>query len=89
MFVPESGIYSVSHPSHRLTHEVTVLGGKLFPKCRVCGFDARFSLLEAAELDAASIFRPGGILTPFDSEENGSADACTGTGHTPQILKKK
>jgi hypothetical protein len=73
MFVPESGIYRVSHPSHRLTHEVTVVERTLFPKCRVCGFDVRFSLLQVAEADAGSIFRPSGILTPFDSEEDESA----------------
>ena len=71
--MPESGVYHVSHPSHRLTHEVTIVEGKLFPKCGVCGLEVRFSLLKAAKPDAGSVFRQRGILMPFDSEEKESA----------------
>jgi hypothetical protein len=34
--VPESGIYRVSHGSHRLPHEVTLLQHQTFPRCCKC-----------------------------------------------------
>jgi len=42
--VPESGIYRVTHESHRLMHEATLLEGARFPLCRQCRQRVRFDL---------------------------------------------
>jgi hypothetical protein len=42
--VPESGIYRVTHESHRLMHEATLLEGIRFPLCRQCKNSVRFEL---------------------------------------------
>lgn len=47
--VPESGIYRVTHDSHRLMHEATLLGGQRFPICRTCKQDVRFELRRAVK----------------------------------------
>ena len=46
--VPESGIYKVSHSAHRLPHEVTLLLGKIFPRCEKCGELVEFRLVRSA-----------------------------------------
>jgi hypothetical protein len=43
--IPESGIYRVIHANHRLPHEVTLLGGQVFPPCAQCREDVRFELV--------------------------------------------
>lgn len=45
--VPESGIYRVTHESHRLMHEATLLEGNRFPICRQCRDSVRFELRRA------------------------------------------
>jgi hypothetical protein len=45
--VPESGIYRVTHESHRLMHEATLLEGNRFPICRQCRDGVRFELRRA------------------------------------------
>ena len=47
--VPESGIYRVTHDSHRLMHEATLLAGQRFPICRTCKHDVRFELRRAVK----------------------------------------
>lgn len=42
--VPETGIYTVNHKSHRLIHEATLIHGDRFPICRQCGREVRFEL---------------------------------------------
>jgi hypothetical protein len=42
--VPESGVYRVTHDSHRLMHEATLLKGDRFPICRECKEGVRFEL---------------------------------------------
>ncbi len=44
----ETGIYRVFHGEHRVTHEVTLLEGEVFPECRECGPVVHFELLRAA-----------------------------------------
>ena len=46
--IPGSGIYRVVHRQHRAPHEVTLLGGDLFPRCAKCGEDVEFELVKAA-----------------------------------------
>jgi hypothetical protein len=47
--VREGGIYRVTHNTHRLMHQVTLLEGIRFPKCRRCGSGLRFELLGPIE----------------------------------------
>ena len=42
--VPDSGVYRVTHASHRLMHEATLLKGDRFPVCRQCKDGVRFEL---------------------------------------------
>lgn len=50
--IPESGIYRVIHAQHRLPHEVTLIGGQVFPPCGKCHEEVRFELLrELPELE--------------------------------------
>ena len=46
--IPATGIYRVFHSGHRLSHEVVLLNGEVFPRCSACGFEVHFELLEAA-----------------------------------------
>ena len=47
--VPESGVYRVTHDSHRLMHEATLLVGDRFPFCRQCKLGVRFELRRAVK----------------------------------------
>ncbi|MGZ4829817.1 MAG: hypothetical protein ACXVJL_16475 [Candidatus Angelobacter sp.] len=50
--IPESGIYRVTHAEHRLPHEVTLIGGQIFPPCAKCHEEVRFELVrELPELE--------------------------------------
>lgn len=46
--IPAIGVYQVFHGPHRVTHEVTLLVGELFPRCAVCKDDVHFKLVHAA-----------------------------------------
>jgi hypothetical protein len=52
--VPVSGIYRVTHESHRLMHEATLLEGDRFPLCKQCKRGVRFELRRAVK-DATRI----------------------------------
>jgi len=43
-----TGIYTATHHQHRKPHEVLVVEGEQFPKCRKCGIQVRFELLHTA-----------------------------------------
>jgi hypothetical protein len=47
--VPDSGIYRVTHESHRLMHEATLLEGTRFPICKQCKYSVRFELRRAVK----------------------------------------
>lgn len=47
--VPQSGIYRVSHDSHRLMHEATLVEGNRFPICKQCKDQVRFELRRAVK----------------------------------------
>ena len=52
--VPQSGIYRVTHLSHRLPHEVALLQRETLPRCASCGDNVQFELIKPAEgLEAA------------------------------------
>lgn len=46
--IPSSGVYRAIHGDHRLSHDVTLLRGGLFPRCRKCGQSVTFELIESA-----------------------------------------
>lgn len=46
--VPESGIYRVLHPQHRLPQEVTLLKDHLFPRCSRCTEPVYYTLERSA-----------------------------------------
>ena len=62
--VPASGIYEVTHDKldgddHAQQHQVTLIAGTVFPRCKVCSDWVRFRLRHAAEdRDAVSHFVP-------------------------------
>jgi|SRR6476660_8815450 hypothetical protein len=43
--VPASGIYLVMHAYHRLTAEVALFKGEIFPKCGRCAEAVNFSMI--------------------------------------------
>ena len=47
--VPESGVYRVTHDSHRLMHEATLLAGDRFPLCRQYKMSVRYELRRAVK----------------------------------------
>ena len=52
--IPASGIYSVHHLAHRLTHEVTLLKGEIFPKCQKCADAVTFKLVRMSTYQTAA-----------------------------------
>lgn len=50
---PETGIYRVFHGEHRLSHEVTILRGNLFPICAKCTHEVHFELIRAVPLSSS------------------------------------
>jgi hypothetical protein len=46
--IESSGIYRAIHGDHRLAHEVTLLSGQVFPRCRKCGSLVHFELVNKA-----------------------------------------
>lgn len=40
-----AGLYEVIHREHRLSHQVVVSAGDVFPRCKRCGADVRFRLI--------------------------------------------
>ncbi len=45
--VLQSGLYRVFHAGHRLSHEVILLAGELFPRCAECKHDVHFELIKS------------------------------------------
>jgi len=57
--VPESGVYTVTHEGHRLSHAATIFKGERFPQCVHCGTQVRFVLVRpVALISEDSDFRP-------------------------------
>lgn len=48
LVAPETGIYRVVHAGHRLSHEVVILRGQIFPRCSKCFGSVLFELAHAA-----------------------------------------
>src|SRR5579859_3955620 len=48
--IPESGIYRIVHPQHRLPSEVTLLKDHYFPRCSRCAEPVYFELIRSAPL---------------------------------------
>jgi hypothetical protein len=67
--VPETGIYRVSHDSHRLMHEATLLQDMQFPRCKKCRHSVRFTLLRALQDRSVIPFRSSVILEEYESQE--------------------
>ena len=45
---PISGIYRVTHESHRASHVVTILRSEVFPPCRSCRGNVTFEIVQPA-----------------------------------------
>jgi hypothetical protein len=43
--VPDTGVYSAVHDGHRVTHQVTLRKGEIFPLCTRCADRVRFELV--------------------------------------------
>lgn len=43
-----TGVYRATHFRHRMPHEITVLEGEVFPRCKKCGDKVKFQLVHAA-----------------------------------------
>jgi len=67
--VPESGIYRVTHESHRLMHEATLLEGQRFPICRQCAHSVRFELRRAVKNPTRIAFGYHAILEDYPDTE--------------------
>lgn len=46
--IPASGIYRAVHGDHRTAHELTLLVGRTFPRCKKCGNQVMFELIREA-----------------------------------------
>ena len=46
--VPSSGIYRVSHKQHRPEHDALLTVSTPFPRCRVCGDNVIYQLVQGA-----------------------------------------
>ena len=46
---PISGVYKVTHVSHRAPHEVLVIAGDEFPSCRTCKQEVFFDMVRALD----------------------------------------
>jgi hypothetical protein len=54
--VPASGIYEIKHSAHRLSFQVALFKGEVFPRCSRCSGVVFFSLARKFNgLDAAGI----------------------------------
>ena len=51
--VERSGVYRVVHSRHRMPHEVTMIEGEKFPRCRKC--EVRYELVHGAERFGADV----------------------------------
>ncbi|HEV7519527.1 MAG TPA: hypothetical protein VGP89_00395 [Candidatus Angelobacter sp.] len=74
--IPESGVYRVIHANHRLPHEVTLIGGQVFPPCAKCHEEVRFELLRS--LPELARERRGHVslysLPVLDDDDDGQPD---------------
>jgi hypothetical protein len=53
-----TGVYVVTHRSHRLSHLALLEEGETFPRCAKCGADARFALhIRAQHIEGDRDFR--------------------------------
>ena len=69
--IPVTGIYRVFHAQHRVSHEVTLLAGEVFPRCAKCNSDARFELItQALHAKADADFRIRLFEVPHPQEES-------------------
>jgi len=44
--VRRTGIYHVTHPAHRPTHQAILQRGDIFPVCRTCGVAVKFEFVQ-------------------------------------------
>ena len=51
--IPQSGIYCVFHPAHRLIRSVRLLQGDRFPRCSQCADEVSFQLVTSSFTGAA------------------------------------
>lgn len=72
----ETGIYRVFHAEHRLSHEVTVLKGNLFPVCTKCSNQVVFELLRPVSCDVEFRVVLNALPVIEESDESQEPLAC-------------
>ena len=81
--VPASGIYIVAHANHRLTAEVALFKGEIFPKCGRCPEAVHFRRLRVFHgLDAIEKLSYRVPLYELDAND-GEAEPTTATSGQP------
>jgi hypothetical protein len=81
--VPASGIYLVAHAPHRLTAEVALFKGEIFPKCGRCPEAVHFRILRVFRgLDAIEKLSYRVPLYELESND-GEAESTTATSGQP------
>ena len=70
--VPASSPYLVRHQEHREDHEVFVMEGAAFPKCRTCGEGAIFIALDASVFRARDPLMSDPDFAPAATAANGA-----------------
>lgn len=77
--VPASGIYAVAHIPHRLTDEVALFKGEIFPKCGRCAQAVYFVMMRVfSGLDAIEKLSYRVPLYELEAKEAESTTAMSG-----------
>ncbi len=87
--MPVTGIYRVEHESHRLMHMATLLCDDVFPQCKRCGPQVRFTMVRP--VGEALPFRPTQHLDHFSEKraESGLRNRSRRTGDAHLKNRKK
>jgi hypothetical protein len=81
--VPASGIYVVAHAAHRLTAEVALFKGEIFPKCGRCPEVVHFRMLRVFRgLDAIAKLSYRVPLYELEADD-GEVESTTATSRQP------
>lgn len=74
--VPQTGVYRVTHHTHRLPHNVTLFEAQPFPRCAKCQEAVTFQLVQAAPAvsDASNSFRVYLYELPVLDDAEGEGD---------------
>lgn len=72
--IPASGIYSVSHPPHKLPNEIILIKNEQFPRCAKCDVPVTFMLIRAVH----SAYQPVHVYElPVLDDDAAAAEAAS------------